>query len=120
MLYIARFAKELKLETISFQKLRIEKYSPLMEIVDNTPGYYYKRIGGAVYSDQHDRKDFKRIRDRIRSDFYDFQQMRLILKKVYKSNLLTGAELGQILMRLPHILFRLLSRQVKKKGWLKL
>jgi magnesium-protoporphyrin IX monomethyl ester (oxidative) cyclase len=120
MVYIARFAKELKLETISFQKLRIEKYSPLMEIVDNTPGYYYKRIGGAVYSDKHDRKDFKRIRNRIRSDFYDFKQIRLILKKVYRSNLLTISELGQILIRLPIILFRLLTRYVKKKGWLML
>ena len=118
MVYIARFAKELKLETISFQKLRIEKYSPLMEIVDNTPGYYYKRIGGAVYSDKHDRKDFKRIRNRIRSDFYDFNQIRMILKKVYQSNLLTASELGQILMRLPIILLRLLTRYVKKKGWL--
>ena len=120
MVYIARFAKELKLETISFQKLRIEKYSPLMEIVDNTPGYYYKRIGGAVYSDKHDRKDFKRIRNRIRSDFYDFKQIRLILKKVYQSNLLTISELGQILVRLPIILFRLLTRYVKKKGRLML
>lgn len=120
MVYIARFAKELKLETISFQKLRIEKYSPLMEIVDNTPGYYYKRIGGAVYSEKHDRRDFKRIRNRIRSDFYDFKQIRLILKKVYQSNLLTISELGQILVRLPIILFSLLTRYVKKKGRLML
>ena len=115
MVYIARFAKELQLDTISFQKLRIEKYSPLKEIVENTPGYYFKRIGGAVYSDQHDRRDFKRIRNRIRSDFYDFQQIRQILRKVHKSGLLTISELMQILTRLPNILFRLLKRQVKKK-----
>ncbi|MGB5745574.1 MAG: radical SAM protein [Desulfobacterales bacterium] len=115
MVYIARFAKEMRLDTISFQKLRIEKYSPLKEIVENTPGYYFKRIGGAVYSDKHDRKDFKRIRNRIRSDFYDFQQIRQILHKVHKSGLLTKWELLQILTRLPIILFRLLKRQVKKK-----
>jgi magnesium-protoporphyrin IX monomethyl ester (oxidative) cyclase len=115
MVYIARFAKELGLETISFQKLRIEKYSPLKEVVEQTPGYYFKRIGGAVYSDKHDRKDFKRIRNRIRSDFYDFQQIRQIFKKVHNSGLLTNTELLQILTRVPHILFRLLKRQVKKK-----
>ena len=119
MVYIARFAKEIKLDTISFQKLRIEKYSPLKEIVEKTPGYYYNRIGGAVYSDKHDRKDFKGIRNRIRSDFYDFQQARSILKKVYKSNLVTKSELLQILIRLPEILFRYFTRHLKKKGWMK-
>ena len=115
MVYIARFAKEMRLDTISFQKLRIEKYSPLKEIVEETPGYYFKRIGGAVYSDKHDRKDFKRIRNRIRSDFYDFQQIRQILRKVHRSGLLTNSELMQILTRLPNILFRLLKRKMKKK-----
>lgn len=117
MVYIARFAKELKLDTISFQKLRIEKYSPLKEIVEQTPGYYYKRIGGALYSDKHDRTDFKRIRNRIRSDFYDFQQIKKMLKKVHKSSLLTNSELLQILTRLPNIVFRLLKRHVKKKAF---
>ena len=115
MVYIARFAKELKLETISFQKLRIEKFSPLIEVVENTPGYYYNRIGGAVYSDRYDRRALKKIRNRIRSGFYDFQQIGLILGKVYKSRLLTIAELGQIFRRLPNILFRLLRRRIEKK-----
>ena len=116
MVYIARFAKELKLETISFQKLRIEKFSPLAEVVENTAGYYYNRIGGAVYSDRYDRSALKKIRNRIRSGFYDFQQIRLILKKVYKSRLLTISELVQIFARLPNILFRLLKRRLEKIG----
>ncbi len=116
MVYIAKFAKELKLETISFQKLRIEKFSPLKEVVENTAGYYYNRIGGAVYSDRYDRRALKQIRNRIRSGFYDFQQIRLILQKVYKSRLLTILELMQIFTRLPIILFKLLKRRVEKKG----
>jgi len=119
MVYIAKFAKELKLETISFQKLRIEKFSPLKEVVENTAGYYYNRIGGAVYSDRYDRRALKQIRNRIRSGFYDFQQIRLILQKVYKSRLLTIPELVQIFTRLPNILFRLLQRRLEKKGRLK-
>ena len=115
MIYIAEFAKELKLETISFQKLRIEKFSPLKEVVEKTPGYYYNRIGGAVYSDRYDRKALKQIRNRIRSEFYDFQQIRLILAKVYKSELLTIPELMQGVMRLPKILYKLLQRRIEKK-----
>jgi magnesium-protoporphyrin IX monomethyl ester (oxidative) cyclase len=115
MVYIAEFAKELKLETISFQKLRIEKFSPLKEVVEKTPGYYYNRIGGAVYSDRYDRKTLKQIRNRIRSGFYDFQQIRLILAKVYKSELLTISELIQGVVRLPRILFKLLQRRIEKK-----
>ena len=115
MVYIAEFAKELKLETISFQKLRIEKFSPLKEVVEKTPGYYYNRIGGAVYSDRYDRKTLKQIRNRIRSGFYDFQQIRLILAKVHKSGLLTIPELLQGVMRLPKILYKLLQRRIEKK-----
>jgi hypothetical protein len=115
MVYIAKFAKELKLETISFQKLRIEKFSPLKEVVENTAGYFYNRIGGAVYSDRYNRKALKQIRNRIRSCFYDFHQIRLILQKVYKSRLLTLPELAQIFARLPNILFRMLKRRVEKK-----
>ena len=58
------------MDTISFQKLRVEKFSPLKELVDSTPGYYYKRIGGAVYSQGHGRREMKKIRNRIRAKFY--------------------------------------------------
>ncbi len=70
MLYIPKFAKEIGLDSISFQKLRIEKFSPLKEVVEATPGYYYQRIGGPVYSDRSGRKELKRIRNRIRAEFY--------------------------------------------------
>lgn len=63
MLYIAQFAKELNLDTISFKKLNIEKYSLFAEIVDNTPGYYYDKIGDAVYSGWYIKEDLKRMRN---------------------------------------------------------
>jgi len=40
MLYIPKFAKEIHLDSISFLKLRVEKFSPLKEVVEETPGYY--------------------------------------------------------------------------------
>jgi anaerobic magnesium-protoporphyrin IX monomethyl ester cyclase len=118
MVYIARFAKELKLDSITFQKLRIEKYSPLKEVVENTPGYYYDSVGGAVYSDRHSLKDLKRIRDRIKFGFYSFGQIGHILQKVYKARLLTKFDLMHIFTRLPKLLFGLAKRELEKKGWL--
>jgi len=118
MVYIARFAKELKLDSISFQKLRIEKYSPLKEVVENTPGYYFDSVGGAVYSDRHSLKDLKRIRDRIKFGFYSFGQIGHILRKVYKAQLLPKSDLVHIFMRLPKLLFRLAKRELEKRGWL--
>jgi hypothetical protein len=49
--YTARLAKELKLDSITFQKLRVEKFSPLKGIVENTPGYHCDSVGGPVYSE---------------------------------------------------------------------
>ena len=118
MVYIARFAKELKLDSITFQKLRIEKYSPLKEVVENTPGYYYDSVGGAMYSDRHSLKDLKRIRDRIKFGFYSFGQIGQILQKAYQARLLTKSDLMHVFSSLPKLLFRLAKRELEKKGWL--
>jgi magnesium-protoporphyrin IX monomethyl ester (oxidative) cyclase len=118
MVYIGQFAKELNLDSITFQKLRIEKYSPLKEVVENTPGYYYEYIGGPVYSDRHSLDDLIRIKDRIKFKFYNFGQVGVVLKKAYQSRLLTISDFRHIFMRLPKIIFRLLKREMEKKGWL--
>ncbi len=118
MLYIAQFAKELSLDSISFQKLRIEKYSPLKEVVEDTPGYHYKGEGGPVYSDAHSLKDLKRIRDRIRRRFYTLWQVGCILGKVHRIGLVTKSDLLCLLPRLPMLLFRVARRELEKKGWL--
>ena len=115
MVYIATFAKELKLDTISFQKLRINRFSPLIEVVDNTPGYYYHRLGGPLFSDRYDRRALKQIRNKIRAGFYDFEQIRWIMRKAYASRLLTIREMVQICLRLPVISIRLLKKEVQKK-----
>jgi radical SAM superfamily enzyme YgiQ (UPF0313 family) len=118
MVYIAQFAKELKLDSITFQKLRIEKFSPLKEIVENTPGYYYDSVGGPVYSDMHNLKDLRRIRNRIRKNFYDFGQICRILKKVHTARVFSAFDLIYAFAKLPKILLRLARREFEKKGWL--
>jgi anaerobic magnesium-protoporphyrin IX monomethyl ester cyclase len=118
MVYIARFAKELKLDSITFHKLRIEKFSPLKEVVENTPGYHCDSVGGPVYSDMYSLKDLRRIRNRIRSKFYDFGQMCRIIKKAYTARVFSPLDLMYAFAKLPKILFGLTRREFEKKGWL--
>ncbi len=115
MLYIAKFAKEIKVDSISFHKLRIEKFSPLKEIVDSTPGYYYNSIGGHVYSDRYGRKELTQIRNRIRSGFYDLPQLIHIARKAKRIGLFRARDLSPALPYLPLLLYRLAGNRKRKK-----
>jgi radical SAM superfamily enzyme YgiQ (UPF0313 family) len=115
MVYIAKFAKELKIDSINFQKLRIEKYSPLKEVIENTPGYYYTELGGYVYSDQYSSKELKKIRNRIRKEFYDYRQIWKIFKKGLQVKLISKSYVTYVFPKLPKLLFRLLKREIEKK-----
>lgn len=115
MLYIPKFAKEIRLDTISFQKLRVEKFSPLKEVVESTPGYYYDHIGGPVYSDTYGRAELKGIRNRIRAGFYDIRQLLHIANKARRIGLVDGRDLAVALPNLPILLWRLAKRRRQKK-----
>ena len=115
MLYIPKFAKEIKLDSISFQKLRIEKFSPLKEVVEQTSGYYYNRIGGSVYSDGHGRRELKQIRNRIRSEFYDTSQVIHIIRKARRMGLVSGRDLTNAFFKLPLLMYGLARRKTWKK-----
>ncbi|HUT30499.1 MAG TPA: radical SAM protein [Sedimentisphaerales bacterium] len=114
MLYIAKFAKEIALDSITFQKLRVEKFSPLQELVEQTPGYHFDRIGGPVYSERYGRKELKEIRNRIRSEFYDLPQMLHIVRKARRIGLVSGRDLFGALMGLPLLLCGLGRRKLQK------
>jgi hypothetical protein len=115
MLYIPKFAKEIKLDSISFQKLRIEKFSPLKEVVEKTPGYYCNSIGGPVYSDRYGHKELKQIRNRIRSEFYNLPQILHIVKKAGRIGLVCWRDITVVLPKLPHLLYRMARRKRRKK-----
>src|SRR3990170_7021133 len=115
MVYIADFAKELHLDTIGFQKLRVEKYSPLKEVIAKTPGYYYDSNGGPVYSDQFSLKDLKRVRNKIKSRFYNFQQVRHIVSKVWRIGLITKTDFMLLALSFPKLVFKMMLREIKKK-----
>jgi hypothetical protein len=115
MLYIPKFAKEIKLDSISFQKLRVERFSPLKGLVDETPGYYYNRIGGSVYSDHYGRKELKQIRNRIRSEFYDLSQIIHIIRKARRIGLLSVRDLTDGFLKLPLLMYGLARRKMRKR-----
>jgi anaerobic magnesium-protoporphyrin IX monomethyl ester cyclase len=117
MLYIPKFAKEIGVDSISYQKLRIEKYSPLQEAVENTPGYYYERIGGPVFSDKYGPQELKRIRNRIQSEFYDVPQLLRIARKARRIGLVTGWDIAGIALKLPLILGQWVRTHSEKKRW---
>ena len=115
MLYIPKFAKEIKCDSISFQKLRVEKFSPLEEIIKNTPGYYYRRVGGSVYSDQFGRKELTRIRDKIRRGFYDVPQLLHVIRKAGRIGMLNWRDLAVAIPHLPLLAYRLAMKGRRKK-----
>jgi len=115
MLYIPKFAKEVKLDSISFQKLRVEKFSPLKELVEETPSYYYNRTGGSVYSDRFGRKEFRQIRNRIRSEFYDLPQVIRIIRKARRIGLASNRDLADVFFKLPLIMVGLARRKLRKR-----
>jgi len=115
MLYIPKFAKEIKLDSITFQKLRIEKFSSLKAVVEKTPGYYYNRIGGSVYSDNYGRKELKQIRNRIQSEFYDLPQVIHIIRKAWRIGLVTAPDLMDAFLKLPLLMYGLAGRKARKK-----
>ena len=115
MLYIPKFAKEIKLDSISFQKLRIEKFSPLKELVEATPGYHYGHIGGPVYSDRYGRKELRQIRNRIRSEFYNLPQLIHIFKKARRIGLVGGRDLIGAFF-LPLLMYRWAKRKREKRN----
>jgi radical SAM superfamily enzyme YgiQ (UPF0313 family) len=115
MLFISRFAREIGLDSITFQKLRIEKFSPLKEVVEATPGYHYDRIGGPVYSDRYGLEELKQIRNRIRSDFYRPAQLLHIARKARRLGLVSGGDIATGLLKLPIVLCKLARNNAQRK-----
>jgi radical SAM superfamily enzyme YgiQ (UPF0313 family) len=113
MMQIPVFARELGLDSITYQKLRIERYSPLRELVESTPGYY---IGDdqIVYREGFGRPGLKRISSRITRAFYNPQQLLRIVWKLFRIRLFTPRNIGPLLLALPIVLGLTVGRKVSK------
>ncbi len=113
MMQIPVFAKELGLDSIAYQKLRIERYSPLQEIADTTPGYYVgdDRI---VYQEGLGRPYLKRISKQITRKFYTPPQLYRTTKKLFSTGLVRRESFLPLLLSVPVILLYGLKRRTAK------
>ena len=114
MLYIAKFAKEISLDSITFQKLRIEKFSPLRKIAENTPGYHVTDRG-ELYSDTYSHASLKKIGRQIKFSFYTPLQILKILKKFLVVKFFTFHEIVIFLAAGQRLLKSVIAREIKKK-----
>ena len=113
MLYIAKFANEISIDSITFQKLRIEKFSPLRKIAENTPGYHVTSRG-ELYSDTYSHASLKKIGRKIKFSFYSPLQITKILRKFAAVKFFTFKEIVVFMMAGPSLLWSVLAREMQK------
>jgi len=114
MMQIPVFAKELGLDSIAYQKLRIEKYSPLKEETEKTPGYY---VGDdhIVYQEGLGRPYLKRISRQITKQFYTPRQLWQLMRKLFSVGFFLPADIPVLVLSFPIVAGMIAGRKMKKK-----
>jgi magnesium-protoporphyrin IX monomethyl ester (oxidative) cyclase len=114
MLYIPKFAKEIGLDFISCNKLRIERFSPLRTLAENTPGYHITEKG-ELYSDTYSHAALKKIGRTIKFSFYTpLRFMGIFWKGVFDNRFLSLGELASLIAVMPRLLASAIARDLKK------
>ncbi|MFA5144416.1 MAG: radical SAM protein [Candidatus Omnitrophota bacterium] len=118
MLYIGQFAKEIGVDSIACNKLRIEKFSPLRELALNSPGYHVTDRG-ELYSDTYSHAALKKIGRRIKFSFYTPSRfMKILWKNIFITKFFTFKEMLLVLIASPRILANVIIRE-NRRGRLK-
>ncbi len=89
MLRIADFARELGLDFIYPSYLKMEKASPLEEMIRQSGGSYYMDSKGYVCSKEYSRDRLKSIRKQIHRRFYSVPRVLSILRKVLQHQMMS-------------------------------
>ncbi|MCK4463527.1 MAG: radical SAM protein, partial [Candidatus Omnitrophica bacterium] len=114
MLYISRFAKDIDVDSITFQKLRIEKFSPLRKLAEETSGYHVTDAG-ALYSDTYSHAALKKIGKKIKFSFYTPFRLLKIVKKFLIVRFFTFTDILSFVIASPLLLKNLIVREIQKK-----
>jgi len=114
MLQIPKFSKEISLDSITFQKLRIEKFSPLKEIAETTPGYHVTERG-ELYSDNYSHATLKKIGRKIKFSFYTPLALLKIVRKFIVMKFFNFSEIISFLKVSPRLLKSIIVREMQKK-----
>ncbi len=114
MLYISEFAKEIGVDSIACNKLRIEKFSPLRSLAENTPGYHITERG-EFYSDMYDYPALKKIGRTIKFSFYTpSRYVKILWKNVFVTKFFTFSEVLSLSIVIPRLIVATLKREVQK------
>ena len=114
MFYIAKFAKEIGLDCITFSKLRIEKFSPLREVAEKTPGYHVTDRG-ELYSDAYSHAALKKIGRRIKFSFYTpWKYLKLLKRSFLEVKFFTVSEMVSFFLAVPFVIKGAIAREIQK------
>jgi magnesium-protoporphyrin IX monomethyl ester (oxidative) cyclase len=114
MLYIAQFAKEIGVDVIACNKLRIEKFSPLKELAEKTPGYHVTERG-ELYSDKYSHAALKKIGRKIKFSFYTpVRYMKILYKNIFVTKFFTFKEIILVMLVLPRVILSTIVRDQKR------
>jgi radical SAM superfamily enzyme YgiQ (UPF0313 family) len=117
MLYIAQFAKEIGVDAIACNKLRIEKFSPLRELAEKTRGYHVTEKG-ELYSDTYSHAALKKIARKIKFSFYTpSRYMKILWKNIFVTKLCTFKEILLIFFDSPRLIISVIIREKQKGGF---
>jgi radical SAM superfamily enzyme YgiQ (UPF0313 family) len=118
MLYIGQFAKEIGVDAITCNKLRIEKFSPLRELAEKTPGYHVTNKG-ELYSDTFSHAALKKIGKKIKSSFYTpSRYIKILWKNIFVVKFFSFGETVSLFLAAPRLLASVIIRE-RQKGKLK-
>jgi len=115
MLYIPQFAKEIGVDSIACNKLRIEKFSPLRAIAERTEGYHVTDRG-EIYSDMYSHATLKKIGRTIKFSFYTPGRfLKILWKNIFVTKFFTFDELLLFFAVMPRLILSAIRRE-KEKG----
>ncbi|MDD5583855.1 MAG: radical SAM protein [Candidatus Omnitrophica bacterium] len=114
MLYISQFAKEIGIDSIATNKLRIEKFSPLRALAEKTPGYHITERG-ELYSDMYSHATLKKIGRTIKFSFYTpSRYVKILWKNVFVTKFFTFGEIISLSVVIPRLIAASVKREIKK------
>jgi len=114
MLYIAQFAKEIGLDSIACNKLRIERFSPLRALAEKTPGYHITERG-ELYSDTYDHPALKKIGKTIKFSFFTpSRYVKILWKNIFVTRFFTFGELLSLGIIMPRLIWAVIRQEAKK------
>jgi radical SAM superfamily enzyme YgiQ (UPF0313 family) len=97
ILDVAKFSREIGVDTLGLSVLRATKYSPIKELLKTFPDYHIDETG-KVYSDALSVRDLKQIRRDVNTSHFSPAVILRLLKKMIIHRLLTPVLLYKVIV----------------------